>query len=865
MSENINENLIGTMPLPKPFALGIDEDTAPLPPHLIHVPGGEWNAWRCVGIRGAGFPASHVLNLASDKCAEAADELCNAEEALQQSRLIALDALRTELDNAKDPSERSPFLNAIQNLKKGKLPKSLPECRASEAVAAIEVASARFESALDKYRQSYAAAVAQSSQVINDVVQQSRFREAIIWQNRHAFHTGIEPLLRRTPDTNTRSSKHRQHEEMVATYLQRYCLKNDTIGFFGPMGWARFTSHGDALRVLPGADMLEVRNVRFEGWCIDALCEMLSRDKRLRPWLSPRRVPFIHLEGSMLHLTGGKSLKLGDREAAILRASDGERVAKVLAADIVKQGDAASVVEVYRILEVLNSRGLITWTLEVPVQLHPEKFLRRLLERVEDEEVRASGLAALDVMDAARREIIESAGQPERLDAAFGTLETSFTELTGAAATRNAGKTYAGRTLIYEDCRRDLDMDIGPEILRAVGEPLSLLLASARWFTYSAATIYRRMTRDVYTELSRKSGSRIVDGISFWTRAQDFLNGSGKHRPADPLIPILQKRWAGILNIPEGARRVQYSSDELRPAVLAAFKAPRPGWRAACYHSPDLMIAAKSVEAINRGDYELVMGELHIGGNTFKPTCFMSQHPAPEELIEALDVDLPEPRLIPVTPKSWPNMTSRTQPMLLSPKDYRFIISGDAHSSQGARVVPIGSVFIEDTTDGLRLRSRDGEIDMDIVEACAEAFTGQIIQRFHILASDSHTPRVTIDRVTVCRETWRFVPTELAFAFEKDETARFLGARRFAREHGLPRFVFIKVPIEVKPFYVDFDSPIYVDILSKMIRRMKEKAREGDLVSVTEMHPRADETWLPDADGQRYTSELRFVCVDPLT
>ncbi|HEX7332318.1 MAG TPA: lantibiotic dehydratase [Pyrinomonadaceae bacterium] len=862
MNETINENLIATMP---PIPFGVAEETVPLSPHLIHVPGGEWNAWRCMGIRGAGFPASHVLKLASQQCAEAADELCRAEEELDQARLVALDALRTELDNANDSTLRSPLLNAIQSLKKGKLPKSLPEGRASEAVAAIGEARARFESALGKYRESYDAAVAQSSQAIHDVVQQNRFREAIIWQNRRAFHTGIEPLLRRTPDTNSRSSKHRQHEEMVATYLQRYCLKNDTIGFFGPMGWGRFSSHGDALRVEPGAEILEVRNVRFEGWCIDALAEMLSQDKRLRPWLSPRCVPFVHLDGSMLHLAGGKALKIGDREAGILRGCDGERVAKTLAAEMVQRGEAGSEAEVYRILEVLNGRGLITWTLEIPVQLHPEQFLRGLLERVEDEEIRRPGIAALDAMDVGRREIIESAGQPERLDLAFAKLETSFTELTGASATRNEGKTYAGRTVIYEDCRRDMDLEVGPEILSALGEPLSLLLTSARWFTYSASTIYRRLTRDIYTELSRKSGSRIVDGVSFWERAQKFLSGGGP-RPADPLIPILQKRWANILKIPAGARRVQYSSEELRPAVMAAFKAPRPGWRAACYHSPDLMIAAKSVEAINRGDYQLVMGELHVGGNTFKPTCFMSQHPAPEELIAALDKDLPEPRLIPVTPKSWPNMTSRTQPMLISPKDYRFVISGDAHhNGDNSRVVPIGSVFIEDTNEGLVLRSRDGKICMDIVEACAEAFTGQIIQRFHILASDSHTPRVTIDRVTVCRETWRFPPAELSFAFEKDETARFLAARRFARAHDLPRFVFIKVPVEIKPFYVDFDSPIYVDILAKSIRRTKEKGAPDALVSVTEMHPRADETWLPDAEGNHYTSELRIVCVDPLS
>jgi hypothetical protein len=25
---------------------------------------------------------------------------------------------------------------------------------------------------------------------------------------------------------------------VIANYLQRYCLKNDTIGFYGPVGWA---------------------------------------------------------------------------------------------------------------------------------------------------------------------------------------------------------------------------------------------------------------------------------------------------------------------------------------------------------------------------------------------------------------------------------------------------------------------------------------------------------------------------------------------------------------------------------------------------------------------------------------------------
>ena len=607
--------------------------------------------------------------------------------------------------------------------------------------------------------------------------------------------------------------------------------------------------------------MLEVRNVRFEGWCIDALSEKLSKDKRLRPWLSPRRIPFIHLEDSTLHLAGGKTLKLGEREAAILRGCDGERLAKSLAAEMVQRGQAGNEAEVYRILEVLTGRDLLTWTLDVALSLHPERSLRRQLERVEDATLRIPALQMLDELETARAAVAQAAGDSTQLDQAIGNLEETFTRLTGADSTRAGGRTYAARTLVYEDCRRDIKADIGTDVMESLGAPLSLLLHSARWFTSSTAKIYRLAFKKIYDELALKSGSRDVDAVTFWQRANPLL--VGKDNPCiAPLIKVFKERWANILKIPAGARQVQYRSAELQAAVLATFKAPRPGWRAACYHSPDVMIAAKSVEAINRGDYQLVMGELHLALNTMNASLRVSQSPRPEELIGALDLDLPEPRLVPVNPKNWAGATARTLPALISSKDFRLVLTPEPHEVPASQAVSLGSLIVEETNGTLVLRTRDGRISYDIIEAFGTALSSVVGNHFHLLPSERHTPRVTIDRVTVCRETWRFSPSELSFAFEKDEAARFLAARRFAREHDLPRFVFIKVPIEVKPFYVDFDSPIYVDLLAKSIRRTKEKGRPDALVSVTEMFPRADETWLPDAEGQHYTSELRIIAVD---
>ena len=116
--------------------------------------------------------------------------------------------------------------------------------------------------------------------------------------------------------------------------------------------------------------------------------------------------------------------------------------------------------------------------------------------------------------------------------------------------------------------------------------------------------------------------------------------------------------------------------------------------------------------------------------------------------------------------------------------------------------------------------------------------------------------------MVICREAWTFAAGEISFAREKEGSDRFLSARRWARAQGLPRFVFAKVPVEVKPFYVDFSSPVYVDILAKMVRRTVEHNSVNANISFSEMVPDTAHTWLPDAEGQHYTSELRVVAVD---
>jgi len=842
------------------------EESPPLPEHLERLEGGEWCLWKWVGLRGAGFPASEVLKLAAPYCGRLANEVVQAEDDAENAWRAALQAVDGELMPAGEVNSNL-LEKAKRRLQKGKLPEITDLSLAiTESVKAFACALHKVDEAWSKFHDAFDSARAEASEAIQEIARSSAFREAIVWQNRHVLHTAIEPLIRKSPAANSRDSRQRQHEELIASYLQRYGVKNDTIGFFGPIGWARVVSQGEAVTALPGQTLTATRQVYFEGWCVDALADALSSDAALRPWIAPRRSALTRLEADTLYQFRKSPLKLSTEEVALLKAINGERVAKEIVGLFIDDPSLGlkSEEEVYKLLQRLCDEGAVSWNLQIPYNPRSEISLRRKLERIGDEQLRNKTLGALDELERAKAAVAEAAGDAQKLDEAMQELEATFTRLTGSAATRNEGKTYAGRTLVYEDCRRDIEVEIGRQVLKELGPALSLLLTSARWVTYKVGEQYRSAFAELYRQMVHESGSPTGDAVEFWFRSQRLLIGENKHI-VESVSAELQRRWSEILSITPGQREVSYSSEQLRRRVIDAFDTPRPGWQFGRYNSPDVMIAASSVEDIRSGNYQVLLGEMHIGLNTLVWSMFTEQHPHIEELIAAIDSDMARPRLIPVSPKYQPGFTSRGSITLVSPKDYRLEFSLDASGAEHAQILHIAELLVEEKDGGLIVRTRDGRLQFDVLEAFGDALSWQVVDAFKILTAGEHTPRVSIDRLVVSRESWKLLPSDMEFAFEKDEAQRFVEASRFRRRHCMPRQVFVKSPVEVKPFYVDFDSALLVNLLSKVVRQ-SEQQRESEggagVLTMTEMVPGPEQVWLPDASGNLYTSELRIVTID---
>ena len=839
-----------------------------LPTHLVALEENEWALWRWAGLRSAGFPAREVLGLADSACAAVADELLDREWQAVLLRRQAVESMLQELGRETDSEQHTKLNRAIRRLQKGK---PVEDYEGSpETARELEQFTAAFkkvEESRSKHADAYKAATEGVSRRIHEIISGNRFQRAIIWQNRSAFDSGIKSLLAKSLDKVGRDSKQRHREELVAAYLQRYCLKNDTIGFFGPVGWARLVPDSVSIEVKPGQDLLAASRVYIESWCLDALAESIAKNKMLRPWFAPRRAPSMYLDGEKLLMPGSSTINLGAKHATVLNACDGEMPARELAARIISSGVSGfqDENEIFEVLDWMQRRGMISWTLSLPIEIGAENRLKAILEAIDDEELRRGAIGKYLEIESAIDTVRQSVANADQLYSALAQLEETFSKATGVAATRAAGETYAGRTLVYEDCRRDIDVSIGSGLLEELRGPLALLLTSARWFTWEVAQLMRGLLERIYFDLARAANTRTVDFLSLWTRAIDPLLLSQKQQLLDPLADKLQKKWEDLLDIGSDLKHVEYKSEDLRKKVRNAFAAPRPGWKFARYHSPDLMIAAASVEAIQRGEYQLVLGEIHIGTHTMRNSFFVAQHPSPEDLFEAIDIDFPQSRVIPVLPKHWgATSTSRTTIALVSPKDFWLDVALDSPSAAPkSQVLTLGELVVEEADAGLQVRTRDERLSFDIVEFFGEMLSSRVINCLRLDVPGRHTPRISFDRLVVARESWRFSGSELAFAKIKDDVERFVQARKWAHGFGIPRFAFVRVPVEIKPFYVDFDSPLYVDILAKMVRRTLEASdSKGDEILVREMLPGTDMLWLPDAEGQRYTSEFRVVAVD---
>lgn len=566
------------------------------------------------------------------------------------------------------------------------------------------------------------------------VAKDPSFATAVIWQNRSAYRSAVANLGGPAPGTG---SKRRQREGVVAGYWQRYCSKNDTIGFFGPLAWGTVVGDGPAVAVHAGA-LVESCEVHFESWCLETLARVIDPE------------------------------------------------------------------------------------LVVPLNRRPERELRTQLEA----KGRDDGLQRLDRLEEARDAVAQASG-PDEVLAALEGFDATFEELTGAPPTPGDDGAEGGRTPLYLDCMRGLDIRLGPAVVKELASSLPILFEASRWWSGRAFAHARDIVRRGLADGPLEPQFATVFDALWGVRR--LLHGEREE---------LQRRVAEVLRSPQ--------EDGAAARAAAVFSDHGSAWSLGVYQSADIQIAAEDVRAIEAGDFLAVVGDFH-GGNPLMQSLFSTRHPDPERLLAMRQADVGAPILIPPLRRN-PNtrVTSRNIPDPASRDDVQIAGASLVPVHVGWNARPLSELIVE----GDQVTDRDGTFRAPLMDLFFQPVFLSALLTFQPLPPAG--PRVTVGRTVLRRAGW-VVPA----ADPLKEAGDVSG---WAKSLGLPRRAFCLAAGEAKPVYVDFESPA----LTRNLRRMLTRAAEADpkaTARFSEMLPGPDQCWL-EQDGKRYTCELRLVAVD---
>ncbi len=672
----------------------------------------------------------------------------------------------------------------------------------------------------------------------------AEFREAVLLSNPGAY----ERVLHRAGETvpARRNARVRSEEGLLYAYLQRFCAKNESVSFFGPV---------DAVEISPGAveslrlerepGTLQARWLRAAHWTAEALGRRVAADPLIEARLPLRLAAGYALSADGRRLTGptGRGVLLSEASVAAVRACD----TGLTLDQFTRRATAAEAAAARRLLE----RGVIRRGLTVPTATDdPLDRLRQEVAALPDAGGAVeSWLAELDRF-AAAVEAVARAGRQDR-PAALRAAEECFSEISGAESRRAAGSMYADRLVVTEDCRGDVtEAALGGALLDDIGDRLDLVLRLSASYSLTVAEEVAERALAVYEELDGQVGPLapvpFLGFIAALDGRVDVDELAGSRRVAafvDRLATLVRDRTGA-----DGTAR-------LAERDLAPLLRPLPPGLSV---SPDVFLAAPDENALRERPPELVVGEIHHGTQvwTHLGALLPDQDRHAKELVALLEVDGRRPAAL---------VHRRTQGKAferdLPGRDIEVL--GRSAKPEGQRVRAAEVAVVRSDDGSLRLRHPAlGELFLRPRDprAASSWLFGPPPVVLPPLRSAGPAPRVRVGGATVWRRGWQLP----AAAFDALLTARqpadaLLAADRLRSEHRLPGRVYARVAGERKPFYADFAEPLSLEHLAHMVR---SAAGEGP-VRLSETLPDPADWWLADGAGT-YSTELRMTyCTRP--
>jgi hypothetical protein len=695
----------------------------------------------------------------------------------------------------------------------------------AEAAAAMHALATRVSTEL-----------AHSRALLYNLVQDERFQEALLLSNPQMFTVAL-PAYLHAYDLQHRAKKMRQLERQLYAYLQRFCTKNDTTSFFGPIDYGCFDLHSpEPLLYQSRADQcLQQRLTRLSFWAAQALAECIGRDPAIQPHLVPSlQHGCTLLPDHTLEIIGRQSrIRLTEDAGVLLQRMHAQQTAAELCQDD-KQ--------VWSELRRLHAKGIVLWRLDIPTAVFDP--LAWLFSRVESIPAScATRLSWLTHLQWFRQALAHFAAEPAAAKVPrLCEIEQRFTLLTGLAARRGEGQIYVDRMVLYDEAQ-------GPIEQCRVGAPLAQKLLAQLRPGLDLCGSYSRLVQEACTRhactLFQQLGDQPQPYLTFIRALEERVTLADCL--ADPQVRQYQEQLVTLARQRQSEGYIRLTSEDVRP-----FQRPLPAGTAL---SPDIFLAAPTLDALINGEYQAVIGEIHYG---FQVWCHFLTFSAYRDRVAAhLESVLPPPS------------DGQLRAMLIhrrtQGKTFYLELPGLSVEVLGrstkapTSVLPVADLEVARDENGLILRSRSLKKRLELYAADPRSVSNWLFSTPSVLMPaitiGDHTPRIEIDGVVYQRERWTLSVPEILPppAVRGDAAALLLHACEVRLRAQLPERVFARMPSERKPLYVDFANMFSLELFFHLIRN-------DATVTVSEVFPSPETWWLR---GMRGTSscEWRMTCI----
>ncbi len=645
-----------------------------------------------------------------------------------------------------------------------------------------------------------------------------------------------------------RNNPARKTEQTLLLFLQRVAAKNDTFSEFGPGGWGRSDAQTSAILMDP-EDAVARREVFLERWTAHSTAAAINADEEVFGELMPHLDPNGSLNGTtFISKNTGEVTALSLHELELAKRCDGKTPVHALTDEV-------------STLRKLVADGVLRCAIEVPA-LEPNAF-----DRLREDIASWRGGTARDKWLPVADEIAEL---PRRFDTTTDSnerqqlLSQAYTSLRSAGAAERTGHRflYAAVNPIGEECFRECNFAISE---RLIGE---VPAEAALWIDF---------WRDTYAFIA----SRVAAGL------RQIMEQAA---PGATSVPL-----PAFLHMCETARLPLTGPGLIGLAVLA-FQEVKAAFReqltphlaldeyeltaADChvirnkfqyakfdeytFPSADLQIAATSTDAVQRGEYQWIIGELH-------PPAALLHHgfywscPDKAALNRAFAAT--------VFGKATAHFgffaadfASHTTIRVFDamPELTNFVAPQRGHPSWRTTRPADAEVYVDPESGDVCIRAIKSH---EFLGSFARAWL--IPLGFHPFqfGVSPHTPRLRCGKVIVQRRSWAVTLEELAPGdFNGLSRHLVLTVEQLRAARGLPRYVYIR-PTETalrrsgaegrdkdtKPIFIDLESYLFLEIFHRWL------AKAGEL-EVTEMLPDPDHLCWREATGRR-TFELRTLIV----